>query len=334
MANVLQDSAGGLYPTAPKAAPGGTQNTPAPGTVPNIGTAFTPNPGGGSTAVPSTPSASAGTPDAPGAPFIGPNGQVTTVTPTSAPPASINTSPGYTPDYNGLIQNDPTYAGAQSAAQAAQASAAAQRRAAAQQAVIQYGGLPPGFTDTYGDIDQATLDQAKANQQSTLAQLQNSYGTSKQQFMRALAARGALQSGDLSYGQDQLDKGYAQQQYDSAGAVGNSLTGALNSYTGVLNTNAQNLSGAIGAAEQNVLGMTDSAGNPIYAPVAAKTASLDTANTAKYGQAIYSDGQGNLYDQYGNPVKPLGAVAGGYAGPGAGSLAGAGAGFGYMGRQG
>lgn len=228
----------------------------------------------------------------------------------------MQTSPGSTPNFQSLITNDPTYQGAQNAAQAAQGSAEAQRRAAVQQSIIQYGGLPPGFTDTYGDIDQATLDQASANQNSTLAQLKTNYGTSQRQLMQALAARGALQSGDLNYGQDQLNQGLSQQEYDAANTEGNGLTGALNTYTGVLNQNAQNLSGAIGSAESNVLGQVDSNGNPIYAPTAPTQANYDAANTAKYGQPIYSDGSGNLYDRNGNPFSP--PTASTYAPPGAG----------------
>lgn len=117
-----------------------------------------------------------------------------TATPPAAPAAQIQTFAGYTPDYAGLIKSDPAYLAAQTNAQQAQTAAAAQRRAALRTALIRYGGgLPSNFTDQYGDVDQATLDQAGQNQQSTLANLAQNYGQSEQQFLRQLAARLSLQ---------------------------------------------------------------------------------------------------------------------------------------------
>jgi hypothetical protein len=234
----------------------------------------------------------------------------TVAPPPVAPPGRVQTAAGYTPDYSGLITSDPSYLAAQSAAQLAQSNASAQRRAALRQAIIRYGGgLPAGFTDQYGDVDQATLDQAGQNQQSTLANLATNYAQSEEQFKRGLAARGALQSGDLNYGEDQLNRGYAQQRYDAANALGDTETGLLNSYSGVLNQNAQNLAGAVGTAEQNVFA------NPAYRPSAASYANYDAANSAKYGQAIYGDDSGNLYDGNGNPFSPPSAPPTPYAAP-------------------
>src|SRR3954452_22136071 len=81
------------------------------------------------------------------------------VTAPAPPPGKVQTAAGYTPDYSGLITSDPSYLAAQTNAQSAAATASAQRRAALRQAIIRYGsGLPSGFTDQYGDIDQGTLD--------------------------------------------------------------------------------------------------------------------------------------------------------------------------------
>jgi hypothetical protein len=203
---------------------------------------------------------------------------------------------GYTPDYGGLISNDPAYLAAKSATEQAQANAAAQRKQQLRQALIQYGGLPSGFTDQYGDLDQATLDAASQNQNSTLAQLAKNYSQSGEQFRRSLAARGALQSGDLNYGQDQLDQGYAQQRYDAANQFGNSANSVLGQYMGVLSGNAQSLAGAIGQAEGNVSSQ--------YQPVAAQTATYDSSASGQYGQPIYTGPDGKQYDQYGNPFTP------------------------------
>lgn len=236
--------------------------------------------------------------------YTGP-GTATTPPPAApnAPPPTVDTGGGNTPDYGGLIQNDPTYVAAQSAAQQAQAAAAAQRSAAVKSAIIQYGGLPTGFTDTYGDADQATLDNAKQNQFSTLANLAKTYAQNQQTLRAQLAARGALQSGDLNYGEDQNQQAYGQQQYDAGNAFGGQYTNALNAYSGVLGTNAQNLVGAIQGAESNVQS------NPAYQPVPSGSANYDAKSSAQYGQAIYVGPDGTLYDSTGKKYDPYAAAA-------------------------
>jgi hypothetical protein len=213
----------------------------------------------------------------------------------------VQTAAGYTPDYGGLITSDPQYLAAQAAASKAGADASAARRAALRQAVIRYGGMPAGFTDQYGDLDQGTLDAAKGNQQSTLANLATNYAQSEEQFKRGLAARGALQSGDLNYGEDQLQRGYGQQQYDAANSVGDMATGYTNQYAQVLGQNANNMVGAIGSAESNVFQ------NPAYKPTQPSYADYDAASSSQHGQAVYKDASGVLYDGNGGIFTPGGA---------------------------
>jgi len=264
----------------------------------------------------------------------GGTGTASAPAPTAAAPAApagqIQTFAGYTPDYAGLIKSDPGYLAGQFATQAAQATAAAQRKAALQQAIVRYGGgLPANFKDQYGDIDQATLDAAKGNQQSTLANLSTNYAQSEQQFLRQLAARGALQSGDLNYGEDQLQRGYAQQQYDAANAVGDQATGALNSYTGVLNQNARDMAGAVNSAESNVYAnpayRQQSASYADYASAessqygyrqqSASYADYASAESSQYGQPLYKDASGALYSADGNVYTPGGGGGGAPAAP-------------------
>jgi len=261
------------------------------------GAVFTPtsNPGGPSTGG-TTPAASAAAPTGPSA------SAPPTVAPTTGPDSiTVGGSPGYTPDYTQAIQNDPGYAGAQSAAQLAASNATAQRQAALRSAVIQYGGLPANFKDPYGDIDQATLDAAAANQYSTLAGVKRNYQQSVDQFRKALAARGALQSGDLGYGQDQLDTGYGQNEYDAANVFGGQGQSALNAYTGVLSANAQNLAQAIQGAAANAY--NDPNNKPVNA-VPGTIAKRNAAASDQYGISLYDDGKGGYYDQNGNPWSP------------------------------
>lgn len=257
----------------------------------------------------------------PGGPYSPVGGTATASAPTpsvapAAPPGSVQTAPGYSPDYAGLITNDPAYLSAQANGTLAQSSAAAQRKAALQQALVRYGGVPSTFTDTYGDIDPATQAAAAGNQYSTLAGLARTYAQNEQTFKQGLSARGALQSSELNYGEDQLQNAYGQQQYDAANATGSEINTALSAYTGVLGQNAQNMSSALQGAEANVYA------NPANRPTAATSAQYDAANSATYGLPIYNDGSGNLFDQNGNPYTPGSGAAtpapSGYAAPPAG----------------
>lgn len=229
--------------------------------------------------------------------------------PAPAPPGSISFG-GSTPDYANLITSDPTYVAAQGAAGAAQQGADAQRRAAVRDAFVKYGGkMPTGWNDTYGDIDQATKDAAAGNQFSTIASLGRNYAQSVEQFKRALAARGALQSGDLNYGQDQLDTGYGQGQYDAANQFMGQYNGALSNYAGVLGQNARDMGAGIQGAEQNVYS------NPAYRPVALTSADYDASSSAQYGTAIYKGADGTLYTSDGTPYRPAITSAGPNAAP-------------------
>lgn len=213
-------------------------------------------------------------------------------------PAQIQVAPGYTPDYSSLLQSSPVLSAAKSAADANQQSADAARRSAVQGSYVQYGGdLPAGWTDKYGDIDQATQDAAKNNQFSTIANLQQNYAKSVDQFKKALAARGMLQSGELNYGQNQLDQGLGQQRYDAGNAFLRDVGGDYSTYAGVLGQNARDLASAVGSAQ------TSLASNPTYAAIPPTVAHYDSTLSAQYGKAVYSDEWGTLYDQLGNVLK-------------------------------
>lgn len=228
----------------------------------------------------------------------GPSAGQAPAAPAPTAPGGINFG-GFTPDYGGLITSDPAFLASKNAADAAGASAKAQRQARLRQLYVMYGGdMPDGFADQFGDIDEATRTAAAGNQNSILARLKTNYGQSREQFMRQLAARGALQSGDLNYGEDQLQRGFDQQQYDAGNQFLTDANSAYGDYLGVINGNAQSLAGAIGQAESNV------SANPAYRPVPATHADYDAGTSAQYGQPIYKGADGSLYDSTGNPFSP------------------------------
>jgi hypothetical protein len=183
--------------------------------------------------------------------------------PLAAAPAATPTAPGVSravgnvnaapsqDDLYAAIYGDPGYQAAKAGADRSLASAAAARRAALRQLVLSYGGIG-GLTDTYGDIDQATLDAAAANPYSDIARAKGSYNTGVEAFRRSLAARGALQSGDLGYGQGRLDYQRGQAEYDLANQFSTGAGNAVNAYAGAEGDYYSRLAQAIRDAAQTV----------------------------------------------------------------------------------
>jgi hypothetical protein len=93
----------------------------------------------------------------------------------NAPPVGrIGLTPGWTPNYEQLILGDPSYLAWKNNSQRDIAQSASARKAALQALAIRHGGMPAGTRDTYGDIDQATLDLAQKNEFSNVNRLQRS----------------------------------------------------------------------------------------------------------------------------------------------------------------
>jgi hypothetical protein len=207
----------------------------------------------------------------------------------AAPLPNIGLTPGYTPDFKSLIQADPAYISWANSSERSINDAAAQRKAALQSLAIAYGGLPQGANDQYGDIDQATLDLAKNNQFSQVAQLQRSYDQGVEQLKKQLAARGALQSGDLGYGLDQADYQRGASEYDMGRQYGDQMGSIENSYVDAFNRATSGEADAIQAAEQSVYS------NPLNRPSEGTNATLIPDSRSKYGQDVYSGPDGKLY---------------------------------------
>lgn len=211
--------------------------------------------------------------------------------PTVAPPPTVTPPAGSLSiplDYQALIESDPNYIAWQANSTKDLSDAASSRAAAIKALVMQYGGLPEGFTDTYGDLSSGDLQAAAANPYSQTADLNRNYQQNVQQMQRALAARGALHSGDLGYNQGQLDTQLGQSQYDLGTSFATDLQNAINGYLGAESTDRQNQASAISQAYSDV------SNNPAYSG-GDETATLDPNWQTTYGKPVYVTPDGTKY---------------------------------------
>lgn len=211
----------------------------------------------------------------------------------------IGLTPGFTPNYTSLIQNDPSYLSYKNSSTLDVNQAAARRKAALQALAIRYGGLGGGFKDAYGDIDTPTLDLAKGNQFSDTARISRNYEQGVEAFKRALAARRGLQSGELGYGIGQADYARGASEYDIGQEFANAAQQTINDYLGVESGARMGEAGAIRDSEANVYA------NPLNRPTEGTEARLVPDWQAKYGQPVWQGPDGKLYvlGPDGNPVE-------------------------------
>jgi hypothetical protein len=184
---------------------------------------------------------------------------VTTTMPATFDPKkmpSLLPAAGYTPnDWTNLIKGNSGYMNWQLSAAERADSAAANRKAALRALSIRYGGLPSGFKDVYGDLSEQDIATARGNPLSEFARLQKSYGDSVEMQKRQLAARGALQSGDLGYSMGQLDYGHSSDLYDLGQQFDDAAQGTINSYGEALSGLSREQIDAIRQAAQDVYDM-------------------------------------------------------------------------------
>lgn len=213
-----------------------------------------------------------------------------------AAPASSLATPGYTPNYNTLLQSDPAYLAYMNQRQEVGASSAAKRQAALRSLAIQYGGLPAGMTDKYGDLNQGVLDLAKNNQFSTLAGIQRDYTKNVLDTKRALAARGALHSGELGYGLGQADLAHGQAEYNAAQQAMGTANQSVGDYLSAIQRADSGLPDVVNQALNNV--------RKAYPATSGGQAHLVPGWQGKYGHPVYQGGDGQLWtvDANGRPT--------------------------------
>jgi hypothetical protein len=207
--------------------------------------------------------------------------------PPSGPTPSADLSVGNAaPDFAGLLNADPGLVAWKAGAQGRMATLAAQRAAAIRSLALKYGGLPPGFTDAFGDLRPEDIQAGANNPFSADKQLQKNYDAGVAAMKASTSARGMLQSGELGYGQEQQDRAAATDRYNTGNDFLAALNSALGDNTGgVQGVNAEE-PGVINAATSNVL-----AQHPVGAPIQAHLVD----NWQQYGQPVYQGADGKLW---------------------------------------
>lgn len=194
---------------------------------------------------------------------------------------------GSTPNYAELIQNSPAYVAWKASQQSRLGNLATDRASIIRRLALDYGGLPPGYTDAYGDLRPEDLAAASGNQFSAEHTLQQNYEKGVAAMHQSLAGRGMLQSGELGFGQGQADYAHGQAEYQTGNAFLDALNQAVSGYTtGVGNINAEE-PGVISNAQANV--------QQLYPTVAPTDANYVSGSQEQYGFPVYDDGAGNLW---------------------------------------
>src|ERR1700722_9775988 len=91
---------------------------------------------------------------------------------------------------------------------------------------------------------------------------------------------------------------HSQQEYDAANTFGSGVDSDISTYLNGVQQQQQGLASALSTAEANEYNL------PQNQPVAPDVANYDSTSTAMYGEPIYKDANGNLYDANGNPYTP------------------------------
>lgn len=158
-------------------------------------------------------------------------------------PAMVNFNPKQVPgaynanapmDWQNIIASNPDYMQWSLGAGERADTAGANRRAAMRALAIRFGGLPSNFSDVYGDIDAETSKVAGENPESESNRLLRNYTQQVEQSRRQLASRGMLQSGELGYGQEQLDLARQADVYDLNNQFLDTAQGNVNDYASIV----------------------------------------------------------------------------------------------------
>lgn len=200
-------------------------------------------------------------------------------------PGHINV-PGFTPDYQSLIEHDPYFARIKAYLSGESTAAAAWRDSQMGQAFINFGEAPQGYDPTISGA-------AANNPYSTLAQLKQTHDQNLLHDRNELAARGILQSGEYGNRLGNENRDYGQRQYDARQSLLDFINGAQNAFAQGENDRGRQLidAGQIAYGNQSAL--------PQNTPTDPFKANL----AAQWGHGAYYKGaDGKLYNQQGQLI--------------------------------
>lgn len=203
------------------------------------------------------------------------------------------TVPGFTPDYQSLIEQDPYFAQIRDLLSAQSAADAANRDSQLGQAFINFGEAPEGY-------DNPVADAAHNNPFSVLSVLQQAHEQNLRAQRNQLAARGILQSGEYGYQLGQENKDYLQNQYEARQQLLDFINGVQSAFAQAEQNRNNQLVQAGQQAYQNQLGLPQNTPtNPFKANLGASWR----------GGAYYKGKDGKLYDAQGQALNVQNEIA-------------------------
>lgn len=190
------------------------------------------------------------------------------------------TVPGFTPDYNALIQGDPLFKQLREDLKAQTGGDLASRNAALNRLFTGFGALPDinaagqslGINDLGQAIDPATAQLAAENQFSTQANLGRAHTDAIRQIRQGLAARHALQSGELGHQLGRENTAYGNAQSQASQALLDSIAQLQGQFTAGQRANQQQLSAGAQSAADRQIGLNPATGSQkaVYDPSTGK----------------------------------------------------------------
>lgn len=206
-----------------------------------------------------------------------------------------------------MIQNDPVFAQLRADLSAQGYGDLASRNAALNRLFVGFGQVPDinaashqlGISDLGQAIDPTTGQLAAENQFSTTAHLGQAHTDALRQIRQGLAARHALQSGELGYQLNKENSAYGQAQSDSTQQLLDAIAQLQGGYTAAQRGNSQQLNAGLGQATDRQIGLNPSTGS--------QAAAYDSAT------GLYKDANGNYWNPDGTPH--VGGVAAAPAAP-------------------
>lgn len=196
-------------------------------------------------------------------------------------------------DIYSAAQADPRYIAGVASAQAANNANLGNFLEQARRAMISLGYIPAGFQDKYGILNDETRGLIRANTESgvsTYARLRHLRDRAIRTLRRQLSARGALRSGELGFGLNDIDLQNRQQTSDAFGNFFNQYGQLSGSYANAANSllaQQQNLLNSIyGDLSQTPMFIQDS----LQMPQIAATNVIRTANALQQNPYLFSGG--------------------------------------------